>query len=71
MDGRWAEARARIGAALRYGTENSLIEYHAGVIAAHVGDRSEAKRHFQRALALNPGFHPAFADDARARLAAP
>lgn len=70
MDGRWSEARKHIAQALRYGTQNSLLEYHAGVIAAHFNDRSAEKLHLQRALALNPAFHPTFADDARATLAA-
>jgi tetratricopeptide (TPR) repeat protein len=70
MDGRWDEARTRSAKAERYGTQNSLIDYHAGVIAEHFNDRTGAKAHFQRALALNATFHPAFADDARARLAA-
>jgi tetratricopeptide (TPR) repeat protein len=69
MDERWGEARTRIAAALRFGTQNSLLEYHAGIIAAHFGGRAEAKAHFARALALNATFHPVFADDARARLA--
>ena len=68
MDGRWDEARTRSAAALRYGTQNSLLEYHAGVIAQHFGDRSAAKADFERALALNPSFHPVFAGDARAKL---
>jgi len=68
MDGRWPEAQTRIAAAGRYGTQNSLIEYHAGVIAQHFRDRAAAKGHFERALALNPAFHPAFADDARTKL---
>jgi uncharacterized protein HemY len=70
MDGRWAEARSRIDAAQKYHTENSLIDYHAGIIAAHFGDKAAEKAHLQRALALNPTFHPVFADDARARVAA-
>jgi tetratricopeptide (TPR) repeat protein len=70
MDDRWDEARAHISKALRYGTQNSLIEYHAGVIAAHFNDRSAEKAHLERALALNPTFHPTFADDARAKLGA-
>jgi hypothetical protein len=70
MDGRWDEARAHIAKALRYRTQNSLIEYHAGIIAAHFNDRSAEKAHLERALALNPTFHPAFADDARAKLGA-
>ena len=70
MDDRWDEARAHISKALRYGTQNSLIEYHAGVIAAHFNDRSAEKAHLERALALNPTFHPTFAGDARAKLGA-
>ena len=70
MDGKWAEARMRIARAQRLHTENSLIDYHAGVIAEHFGDRVTAKTDYQAALALNPHFHPTFADDARARVAA-
>jgi tetratricopeptide (TPR) repeat protein len=69
MDARWTEARTHIANAMRYGTQNSLLDYHAGVIAQHFGDASAAKADFQRALALNPQFHPTFADDARAQLA--
>jgi tetratricopeptide (TPR) repeat protein len=69
MDGHWNEARTRVRKAARYGTENSLIDYHAGVIESHFGNRPAAKADFTRALALNPAFHPFFADDARARLA--
>jgi len=71
MDGRWEEARSDIARALAQHAENSLIDYHAGVIAAHFGDRAQAGADFQTALALNPHFHPAFADDARAYLAQP
>jgi tetratricopeptide (TPR) repeat protein len=70
MDGRWNEARTRIANAARYHTENALIDYHAGTIALHFGDRTGAKADFERALALNPNFHPAFADEARAEVAA-
>lgn len=70
MDGRWDEARTHIGAATRYHTENSLIAYHAAVIAEHFGDKVAAKAEYQRALGLNAAFHPAFADDARARVSA-
>ncbi len=69
MDGRWDEARTRIARAIRFDTENSVMQYHAGAIALHFGDKTEAKRRFTRALALNPQFHETYADDARARLA--
>ena len=68
--GRWDAARAASRKALRYGTESAPMHYHAGVIAAHDGDTAEARRRFERALALDPQFAPAQADDARARLAA-
>ena len=69
MDGRWNEARVAIRKAIRFDTENSLLQYHAGVIADRFGDRAEARKRFARALALNAQFHAQYADDARARLA--
>ena len=69
MDGHWNEARTWMKRAIRFDTENSLMQYHAGAIALHFGDRAEAKRRFQTALALNPSFHPFYADDARTQLA--
>jgi Flp pilus assembly protein TadD len=68
-DGRWDEARVASRKAMRFDTENSLLQYHAGIIALHFGDRDEAKRRFEKALALNPSFHQVYADDARAQLA--
>jgi tetratricopeptide (TPR) repeat protein len=68
-DGRWNEARVASRKAMRFDTENSLLQYHAGVIALHFGDTAEAKARFTKALALNPSFHQTYADDARAQLA--
>jgi tetratricopeptide (TPR) repeat protein len=68
MDGRWDEARDRSAKALRFDTENSLLQYHAGTIALHFGDRGAAKRRLEKALALNSRFHPFYADDARNQL---
>ncbi len=69
MDGRWNEARVAIAKAQRWKTQNALIDYHAGVIALHFGHRDVAKADFSGALALNPWFHPFYADDARKQLA--
>lgn len=69
MDGRWDEARVADAKAMRFDTEISLLQYHAGVIAAHFGERERAKRYFTKALSLNAEFHPVYADDARAQLA--
>jgi tetratricopeptide (TPR) repeat protein len=70
MDGRWNEARTAENKAIRFDTENSVLQYHAGAIAQHFGDVQQAKRRLRKALDLNPQFHPVYADDARARLAA-
>jgi tetratricopeptide (TPR) repeat protein len=69
MDGRWSEARAAARKATRFDTEDSRLQYHAALIALHWGDRSEAKARLERALSLNPQFHPVYADEARAELA--
>ena len=55
--------------AIRYDTQDPRLQFHAGMIALHFGDRTEAKRRLQRALALNPSFHQTYADEARATLA--
>ncbi|MBC5799612.1 MAG: hypothetical protein GIX03_12110 [Candidatus Eremiobacteraeota bacterium] len=70
MDNRWDVARAESRKAMRFDTQISIMQYHAGVIAEHFGERAEARRRFEKALALNPQFDAVYADDARARLAA-
>jgi len=69
MAGHWPQARVAIAKATQLGTENSLLLYHAGVIAQHDGNVAAAKADFTRALELNPSFHATYADDARSRLA--
>ncbi len=70
MDNRWDVARTESRKAMRFDTQISIMQYHAGVIAEHFGDRADARRRFEKALALNPQFDAVYADDARARLAA-
>jgi hypothetical protein len=67
--GYWPEAERAIRLALRFHTQDSLLHYHAGFIAAHFGERAWEKRELALALRLNPHFHARFAPDARARLA--
>lgn len=69
MDGHWSEARAAIAKAVRFDTEDPRLQFHAGMIALHFGNTAEAKRRLSRALALNPRFHPVYADEARTALA--
>jgi Flp pilus assembly protein TadD len=56
--------------ALRLGTDDPMLHYHAGVIAAALGRDRIAARHLGRALALNPRFDVRQAPRARATLAA-
>ena len=70
MDGRWAQARAAAAKATRFDTQDPMVQYHAGIVALHFGDRGSATRRLRRALELNAQFHPVFAEDARHKLAA-
>jgi tetratricopeptide (TPR) repeat protein len=72
----WANHRAghndeaaRLSAdALRLGTRDPLLLYHAGMIARAMGDEITARRHLADALAIDPGFSPTGAAAARAAL---
>ena len=66
--GRLAEAQGAIKEALRLGTQDARLLYHAGVIARAAGDRAAAGDYLRRALALNPQFDPLQAMVARKAL---
>jgi tetratricopeptide (TPR) repeat protein len=66
--GRPAEARAQMKQALRLGTRDPLLFFHAGMIERAAGDDEAARRHLRQALELNPRFHPRHAATARAAL---
>jgi tetratricopeptide (TPR) repeat protein len=65
MDGRWTDARTHAEKAVATGIEDSRVQFHAGVIALKTDHLVEARDHLQRALAVNPQFHPMYADEAR------
>ena len=69
MDGRWDIARKAAALATRFNTQDPRIQFHAGMIALHFGEVTQAKFRLQRALAENPQFDPFYADEARAELA--
>src|SRR6059036_309410 len=69
-NGRLAEAARAAHRALRLGTEEAMLHYHAGAIAAALGHERIAARHLRRALGLNPRFDLRHAPRARAALAA-
>jgi tetratricopeptide (TPR) repeat protein len=67
--GQWQEAQQAAQRAIRYGTEDALLQFHAGMIALHCGDRFEAIKRLTQAVKLNPQFHHKYADEARQVLA--
>jgi tetratricopeptide (TPR) repeat protein len=64
-----AAAQAAIKEALRLQTQDARLFYHAGMIARAAGDKSAAREHLARALALNPQFDPLQSQIARRALA--
>lgn len=58
---RYPEARTTIRRALRLRTPDASILFHAGMIAAKLGDRAAAQKYLYQALSLNPNFHPVYA----------
>jgi tetratricopeptide (TPR) repeat protein len=67
--GRLAEARTASSEALRLGTRDARLWYHAGMIARAAGDVALAREHLQHALALSPEFDARQAPLARRTLA--
>jgi tetratricopeptide (TPR) repeat protein len=51
--------------ALAMHTRDASLYFHAGMIAAAAGDTVRARRQFQRALAINPRWHPTQPQEAR------
>lgn len=65
---RLAEAQVAMKEALKLGTLDARLFYHAGMIARAAGDRATAAGYLQRALTLNPGFDPLQSETARKAL---
>ncbi len=66
--GHHAAAKRASSRALRLGTEDAMLHYHTGMIAAALGRFDAAARHLARALALAPAFDVRQAPMARAAL---
>ena len=74
QQGEYQEAWQFSQEALRLGTKDALLHFHAGMIADKLGDTAAAQTHLQEALALNPHFSPLYAPVAQkvlTQLAAP
>lgn len=67
--GRDADAAEHVREALRLGSMDPVLRFHAGAIAAARGDTATARRELELALALDPGFSATGAAEARAILA--
>lgn len=67
--GQLNEAKAAIDEALRLGTRDARLHYHAGMITHALGDSRAAARHLRLALEVNPSFDALQADAARRTLA--
>ncbi|HEY7295282.1 MAG TPA: tetratricopeptide repeat protein [Dehalococcoidia bacterium] len=60
VQGAWATAQR----ALRLGTNDPVMLYHAGAIAYAAGDRATARKYLERVAVLNPHFSPLYEQDA-------
>jgi tetratricopeptide (TPR) repeat protein len=69
-NGKYQEASDAMEHALRPGTRDALLFFHAGMIAGRLGQKSQAKERLQAALNINPGFHVIYAGVARQQLKA-
>ena len=67
-NGKFEEAREAVSQALKLGTQDAKLHYHAGMIYQRVGEKEKAREHLRRALSINPHFHIFFADNAKRSL---
>jgi tetratricopeptide (TPR) repeat protein len=64
-NGKWLEAEQAAQRATIHGTQDALVQFHAGIIALHLDRREEAVERLTQALSLNPQFHHKYAEQAR------
>ena len=63
--GQLSEAREAIGHAMKRGTRDARLFFHAGLIHLGLGATDTGRAYLETALATNPQFHPLHADLAR------
>jgi tetratricopeptide (TPR) repeat protein len=68
-NGKFEDAARPAADALKLGTKDAKLYYHAGLIHLRLGDRDKARELLERALAINPHFSPSGAEAARRALA--
>ena len=68
-NGRYQEAATAIEQAMKLGTRDSMLYYHAGMIYKDSGDQQRARTMLTGALSINPHFSPLYAPRAQQALA--
>jgi tetratricopeptide (TPR) repeat protein len=68
-NGMLAEAAQASEKAMRFGTQDSLLFFHAGMIDEKIGHTEQARTELQKALRINPHFHLIYANTAKEGLA--
>jgi tetratricopeptide (TPR) repeat protein len=69
-NGKLTEAAKASEKAMLFGTRDSLLLFHAGMIAERLGQREQARRELKEALQINPHFNLIYANAAQQRLTA-
>jgi tetratricopeptide (TPR) repeat protein len=64
-NGKLTDAADASAKALKFGTKDSMLLFHAGMIAAALGQREQAQSRLKQALEINPHFHPMYASVAQ------
>lgn len=67
-NGQHAEAAKAMGEALKLGTQDASLFYHAGLIELALGNKEQGQSYLKRALALNPYFSLTQAEKAQQAL---
>ena len=67
-NGNYAEAQVFMNQALTLGTRDTLLLYHAGMIAHALGDNQQARNLLQQALEINPHFSILYSEEAQQTL---
>jgi tetratricopeptide (TPR) repeat protein len=69
-NGRLTEAAKASEKAMRFGTRDSLLLFHAGMIDERLGQSEQARNELNEALQINPHFHLIYAETAQRQLMA-
>lgn len=67
-NGRFPEAKVAMDDALRLGTRDPRLLFHAGMISIAVGEKEAGADYLKKALTINPSFDVLYADTAREKL---